>query len=252
MIKGTHHANKRISQRLNITRKKERAQSFTNAVRKGFPRSRFSGSFRQYLDSKSKNNMSVKVYNNFVYIHKNKTVITVFPVPKKYLPVEDYLANFMNSPLLENLYKLVNPKRVSFTRISKDTNVLLYSLNIDGLPVATGEDLLMNVAKENAIREFLKLKKEADKLLIKYKTHKQDPYLDLYKCPNCGNLEYYGMLQWRDQHQYCRNCIYTIWVKENPNGWKPGKDDYVFPKYEDGINYYEKDGEYFDQEEKEE
>lgn len=57
----------------------------------------------------------------------------------------------------------------------------------------------------------------------------------------CGHKEYYGMLVWRDGLQYCRRCIHQIWVKENPNGWKPGPDEKYFPLYEDGVNYYEKD-----------
>ena len=57
----------------------------------------------------------------------------------------------------------------------------------------------------------------------------------------CGHHEYYGMLVWRDGLQYCRRCIHQIWVKENPNGWKPGPDEKYFPLYEDGINYYEQD-----------
>lgn len=53
----------------------------------------------------------------------------------------------------------------------------------------------------------------------------------------CGHHEYYGCLVWRDGLQYCRRCIYNIW--QNESKWKPGEDDYVFPLYEDGINYYE-------------
>lgn len=57
----------------------------------------------------------------------------------------------------------------------------------------------------------------------------------------CGHHEYYGCLVWRDGLQYCRRCIHQIWVKENPNGWKPGPDEKYFPLYSDGVNYYERD-----------
>lgn len=87
---------------------------------------------------------------------------------------------------------------------------------------------------------------------------------DIYKCPNCHRPEYYGMMVWRSGHQYCRVCIYQIWSDESreaaehredisaarydrkPNYdyltyWKPSEKDYIFPIYEDGVNYYEKE-----------
>lgn len=42
----------------------------------------------------------------------------------------------------------------------------------------------------------------------------KDPMLDIYKFPECDRPEYYGMLHWHDGHQYCRNCIYHFWEKE--------------------------------------
>lgn len=58
----------------------------------------------------------------------------------------------------------------------------------------------------------------------------------------CGHPEYYGMIHWHDGLQFCRQCIYEIWQKEsNYEGWKPNpKEDFVFPYYSDGINYYNK------------
>lgn len=54
----------------------------------------------------------------------------------------------------------------------------------------------------------------------------------------CGCKEYYGMSVMRDGITYCRKCIYEIWQKEtNYTGWKPGKEDYTFPYYEDGKDY---------------
>ena len=86
--------------------------------------------------------------------------------------------------------------------------------------------------------------------------------LDIYECPRCHSKEYYGMMVWKDGHQYCRNCIYFIWTDEgyqeakhkeeiaaarqgrepnydNLKYWKPSEEDKVFPIYEDGVNYYE-------------
>lgn len=57
----------------------------------------------------------------------------------------------------------------------------------------------------------------------------------------CGHKEYFGMIHWKNGLQYCRRCIYQIWQNESNNRWHPGKEDYVFPYFEDGINYYEED-----------
>lgn len=54
----------------------------------------------------------------------------------------------------------------------------------------------------------------------------------------CGHREYYGMLYSQSGFQFCRKCIYEMWKKENP-GWAPGKEDFIFPIYEDGVNYDE-------------
>lgn len=70
------------------------------------------------------------------------------------------------------------------------------------------------------------------------KKHPIDEMKDVVKdYRGCGHIEYYGMIHCRDGLQYCRRCIYNIW--QNESKWKPGEDDYVFPLYEDGINYYE-------------
>lgn len=79
-------------------------------------------------------------------------------------------------------------------------------------------------------------------MLIQEKRHKNNWMLDIYKCPFCDNREYFGMIHWRDGHQYCRNCIYSIW--ENESKWKRDNTDYVFPNYSDGVNYYEKENDY--------
>lgn len=60
------------------------------------------------------------------------------------------------------------------------------------------------------------------------------------KYKGCGHKEYYGMIYSRSGFQFCRKCIYEIWQKENPE-WQPSTTDYVFPIYEDGVNYYEQD-----------
>ena len=59
---------------------------------KGKSSSFYKGAFYKYLFSKSNNNVKVKVYKNNIYIFtKNKKkLITTYPVPEKYLPLEKY------------------------------------------------------------------------------------------------------------------------------------------------------------------
>lgn len=101
------------------------------------------------------------------------------------------------------------------------------------------------------------------------KQSKRSQMLDIYECPFCRKPEYYGMLHWRDGHQFCRSCIYELWTKEgyeaaknkelinaakydeepnldNLKYWKPTETDYIFPKYEDGIDYSIKREDYVD------
>jgi hypothetical protein len=91
--------------------------------------------------------------------------------------------------------------------------------------------------------------------------------LDIYECPFCGDPEYYGMLHWKDSKQHCRRCIYQIWSKEEYNAakqreiiraatsnqapdlenlkfWRPSENDKIFPIYEDGVNYADKEDYY--------
>lgn len=62
--------------------------------------------------------------------------------------------------------------------------------------------------------------------------------VEVVVCPNCKHEEYWGMMHWRDGRQYCRHCIYRIWQKDSK--WEPTINDYVFPLYQDGVDYTKK------------
>lgn len=79
------------------------------------------------------------------------------------------------------------------------------------------------------------------------KDHKKDFMKSIVKgYRGCGHEEYYGMIYNKNGLQFCRQCIYEIWQKEsNYEGWKPDPNrDFVFPIYEDGINYSIRENEY--------
>lgn len=64
-----------------------------------------------------------------------------------------------------------------------------------------------------------------------------DEMKEVVRCPQCGREEYYGMIPWHNGKQMCRRCIYDVWEKESNHVWTPGKDDYIFPKYSNGVDY---------------
>ena len=97
--------------------------------------------------------------------------------------------------------------------------------------------------------------------------HKKDFLKNIVKCPQCEKPEYYGHLTMRNGANYCRNCIYDLWEREGYTSakhieevnaakqnrepsydklkyWRPSDKDLVFPYYEDGINYFEREDEY--------
>jgi hypothetical protein len=63
-----------------------------------------------------------------------------------------------------------------------------------------------------------------------------DEMKNIITCKFCGNQEYYGMMHWLNGTTMCRKCIYKVWQGPK-NNWTPGSHDYVFPLYEDGIDY---------------
>ena len=123
-MKISHHAKQRASERLDVNRKFERDKLFKRALRYGHPISEFAGDFENYLSGKKRaRNTGVKVYDGNVYIYRNQTVITVFPVPEKYLPIDEHYASYIkNNPLLMKLYDVVDKKDVVLELVTKDAN----------------------------------------------------------------------------------------------------------------------------------
>ena len=79
--------------------------------------------------------------------------------------------------------------------------------------------------------------KQEEELGVSRSKNKPDAeMLRVVNCEQCGLPDYYGMLHWKSGKQLCRHCIYKVWTNDN---WKPGKTDYTFPLYKDGINHRE-------------
>lgn len=68
-------------------------------------------------------------------------------------------------------------------------------------------------------------------------TNKYDEMYEVVICRECNKPEYYGAMIWNSGHSYCRKCTYERWAKESNYKWNPSSNDYVYPIYNDGIDY---------------
>lgn len=88
--KVTKHGKRRLKERLNIFN--AYATEMKTIKVNGKRMHNYKGKFFYYLHSK--NNGEIRVYKDNVFFfgggRRNKKLITVFPVPKKYLPIEKY------------------------------------------------------------------------------------------------------------------------------------------------------------------
>lgn len=110
-VQITKHARTRFAERLDLTRREEMNHYFKSAIKSGLNPKSFKGKFHTYLISKLKKNSycTLKVYSDFIYIHRNKKLITMFPVPEKYLPVSQWLPKNYNNTIdeVENIPELI-------------------------------------------------------------------------------------------------------------------------------------------------
>lgn len=167
VVKVTKHARRRANERLDVTHKAETTKLFKRALKYGHPLVDFAGEFGEYLKAKKKNNFGVKVYNDNIFIYKNKTMITVFPVPEKYLPIKEYYTDYIkNNPLLMRLYEVVDKNDVLLEVIIKDKNNVVSGLTINDIFENFGIGKTEIKSKNNAIKAYLKrigeLKEEDD------------------------------------------------------------------------------------------
>lgn len=102
MKKVTKHGRKRLKER-NINQ--GRNGIYTSARLRGKTSFFFEREFRDYLESRMSSGVQVKVYKNNIYIYSrnSKNLITTYPVPEKYLPVEQYLVDNNKRYAIENI-----------------------------------------------------------------------------------------------------------------------------------------------------
>lgn len=158
-VKSSRHAKERAGERLNIAYKAKRNQLFNRALRYGHPPNDFAGEFFDYLNNKKKRQkgIGIKVYDKNIFIYKNKLVITVFPVPEKYLPVEENYASFIkNNQYLMRLYKVVNKEDIIIEVVQRDKDNVVTGLFISDEFQNFGIGKTEIKSRNNAIKLYLK------------------------------------------------------------------------------------------------
>ena len=158
-VKLSKHAKVRAKQRLNISHKPDRTKQFKQALLHGVHYTKYCGDFYTYLENKKKKhsaNIGIKIFNNNIYIYKGKLVITVYPVPNKYRPVDQYLTSFLkSSPLVDELYKQLDKKEVSFEVMSRDSSGVTCGLFINNEFINFGIGKNDISARNSAIKNYL-------------------------------------------------------------------------------------------------
>ena len=86
MAKVTRHAEKRTRSRLGLP-KRAAGKNAERALRDGIRHKDVNGSLRRLVDALYFRNMAgnnIRIYNSFVYIFHDQTLITVFNLPRRY------------------------------------------------------------------------------------------------------------------------------------------------------------------------
>ena len=95
MANVTHHANKRMRERVGIP-KRAIDRYAENALDNGLTHADCKGSLKRYIDSlyfRNHDANNIRIYNGNVYIFHDDVLITVLKLPKKYRKVERSIAN---------------------------------------------------------------------------------------------------------------------------------------------------------------
>lgn len=166
----TKHGKRRVIERVDTSQK---VNSLARIVSKnGKSKDMYNGIFHQYLVSKSSNRARVKVYKDNIYIFSKNTkrLITTYPVPDKYLPVEQFeisenilslafsVKMYMNKPVIiklkdESILKgyidgEYNPEVISKFILITENESILIDLE-DVLNIEVDIELLSEEIKES-------------------------------------------------------------------------------------------------------
>lgn len=162
MVKIGNHAKQRASERLDVSTKNERVKLFKIAMHSGIPTHDFKDELFDYLIKKhNKPGVGIKVYQDNIYVYKNKFVITVFPIPDRFKPVEQYYKNERNiNPIILSFKKLTKDYKVELTVAIKKKDDVTVCLHVNDEFECFGQGTDVTKAKINAMENYLKKHKE--------------------------------------------------------------------------------------------
>lgn len=119
----TKHAKKRMVQRFAVTRKKSQKDLFDIALHNGQSPGYYRDCpFKDYLLKldKKQRYTQVKVYDQKIFIHRNKSLITAFNIPKKFGDTDKYLAyNRIEYKLRKKVEKKYHTDLIVFKDVSR-------------------------------------------------------------------------------------------------------------------------------------
>lgn len=91
MGKLTKHGVKRFKQRVNT--EQNISVAYKKALREGLNKEDFTGEFYQYLLEKTHSGKRLKIFKDKIYVstRNSKKFVTVFDIPSKYIPIDQYM-----------------------------------------------------------------------------------------------------------------------------------------------------------------
>ena len=157
MIKASQHAKRRAGQRLNVAYKAQRNKLFNKAIKYGHPPNDFAGPFKEYLIKKLSKvkGTQIKVYDKNIFIYKKHLMITVFPVPNSYLPIENYFVR--SNPTMNRFYDIIGKRDFTFDLLVNKDNEYVFGLIIEDEFICFGKGSTRNEAKNNLINNYIKI-----------------------------------------------------------------------------------------------
>ncbi len=171
-LRVTNHARVRVKERLNISSKKNISKVLNDALLFGHPAADYFGDFADYLKynkSKYSDHTGLKVYLNYMVFYHNKTIITTYKVPKKFLPCEKYLRRnslYTRCPYLKRLYDLVGYDKVEYEQFfpDKEGDPYVTGLVVNGIfdcfGLGTDKFKSLNHACRQCVKRILKESEE--------------------------------------------------------------------------------------------
>ena len=155
MKKITKHGKKRLKQR----NKNQCRNGIANIAKKcGKTKRYFEGEFYEYLLTKSSRDCTVKVYKNDIYIYArtSKKLITTYPVPKKFIPTEQYLLEKEKRYVIENIVKYLNKNVIIIKNGEKIQGIIIDKTKNNLLQIC---EVILKVNEQSIVLEVDNIEK---------------------------------------------------------------------------------------------